>query len=172
MTIDTIPAALRAAASRFGDDEALVDGGERVTFTGLLEKSLEAARAFVATGVGPGDRVAIWAPNSATWITASFGVYLAGAVLVPLNTRYKGEEAGHVLRTSGASVLLTVTDFLDTDLLALLDGVAGLDHLRRRVVLSGPVPAGATGWQEFLAGGRGVGAVSYTHLTLPTNREV
>jgi len=83
MTIDTIPAALRAAASRFGDEEALVDGGERVTSAGLLERSLEAARAFVATGVGPGDRVAIWAPNSATWITASFGVYLAGAVLVP-----------------------------------------------------------------------------------------
>jgi len=150
---DTIPAVLRAAASRFGEDEALVDGGERVTFTALLARALEAARAFVAAGVRPGDRVAIWAPNSASWITASFGVYLAGAVLVPLNTRYRGEEAGHVLRTSGACVLLSVTDFLDTDLLALLDGVAGLEGLRQRVVLSGPVPAGATDWQEFLDGG-------------------
>jgi len=159
MTPDTIPAVLRAAAARFGDDEALVDGADRVTFSELLTRSLEAARAFVAAGVRPGDRVAIWAPNSATWITASFGVYLAGAVLVPLNTRYKGEEAGHVLRTSGACVLLTVTDFLDTDLLALLDCVAGLEGLRQRVVLSGPVPAGATGWHEFLAGGRELGDV-------------
>jgi len=106
--------------------------------------------------VAPGDRVALWAPNSAAWVVASFGVYLSGAVLVPLNTRYKGEEAGHVLRTSGARILLTVTDFLDTDHLGMLAGVAGLDGLERRVVLSGPAPAGAEEWTAFLAAGEGV----------------
>ena len=98
------------------------------------------ARALAATGVEPGDRVALWAPNSARWIAASFGVYAAGAVLVPFNTRYRGEEAGHILRTSGARLLLTVTDFLDTDYVELLDGVAGLDALEERIVLSGVTP--------------------------------
>jgi acyl-CoA synthetase (AMP-forming)/AMP-acid ligase II len=152
---ETIPATLRFAAERFASDEAVVDGSRRVTFAELAAQAGEAAAAFVHAGVHPGDRVAIWAPNSAPWIVASFGVYLAGAVLVPLNTRYKGEEAGHVLRTSGAKALLTVTDFLESDYLSLLDGVAGLDALELRIVLSGPVPDGAWGWDAFVASGSG-----------------
>ena len=70
------------------------------------------ARALMASGVRPGDRVALWSPNSARWIAASFGVYLAGAVLVPVNTRFKGTEAAHVLRRSGARILLGSTDML------------------------------------------------------------
>jgi len=147
----TIPSALRDAARRFGADEAVVDGHERITFAELAERAEAAAAALVRAGVGPGDRVAIWAPNSARWVVASFGVYLAGGVLVPLNTRYQGEEAAHVLRTSGATLLLTVTDFLDRDFLGMLDGVSGLANLRR-VVLSGPVPARASSWASVLEG--------------------
>ena len=149
----TIPSALQAAAARFGADVAVVDGGERLSFADLAGRAGDAAKAFVAAGVAPGDRVAIWAPNSTAWIVASFGVYLAGGVLVPLNTRYKGEEAGHVLRTSGAALLVTVTDFLEADYLAMLDGVEGLDAIRQRVVLSGPAPTDAIAWERFMAGG-------------------
>jgi acyl-CoA synthetase (AMP-forming)/AMP-acid ligase II len=154
----TIPAALRTAAARFGAEVAVVDGDERLSFAELADRAEQAARAFAAAGVAPGDRVAMWAPNSAAWIVASFGVYMAGGVLVPLNTRYKGEEAGHVLRTSGAAILVTVTDFLDADYLTMLDGVEGLDGIRLRIVLSGPSPAGAIGWEEFKAGGAAVPA--------------
>ena len=59
----------------------------------------------MGSGIEPGDRVALWAPNSAEWVITSFAVYAVGAVLVPLNTRYRGEEAGHVLRTSRAAAL-------------------------------------------------------------------
>ena len=155
---DTIPAALRDAAVRFASDDAIVDAGTRHTFAELDALAERAARGFVAAGVAAGDRVAVWAPNSAAWIVASFGVYLAGGVLVPLNTRYKGEEAGHVLRTSGAKVLLTVTDFLDSDYLGMLEGVAGLDVIERTIVLSGPVPRGASGWDDFLNSGEAVDA--------------
>ena len=88
----TIPVALRAAATRFAAHEAVVDAGARLTFATLASDAEDVARALVAAGVQPGDRVAIWAPNSSRWIVASFGVYLAGAVLVPLNTRYKGKR--------------------------------------------------------------------------------
>ena len=154
----TIPAALRGAAERFGSDVAVVEGDERLSFAELAGRAEDAARAFVAAGVAPGDRVALWAPNSAAWIVASFGVYMAGGVLVPLNTRYKGEEAGHVLRTSGAAILVTVTDFLDADYLTMLEGVEGLDGIRHRVVLSGPSRAGAIGWDQFRTGGAAVPA--------------
>jgi HIP---CoA ligase len=149
----TVGSALRLAAARFGPGDAIVDHDQRLSFAELDARADAAAKAFIAGGVGPGDRVAIWAPNSVTWIVASFGVYRAGAVLVPLNTRYKGAEAGHVLRTSQARYLLTVTDFLDGDYLAMLDGVEGLEGLETKLVLSGPVPNGAGGWDEFVAAG-------------------
>src|SRR6266545_3925624 len=106
----TIPEALISAAAHWPDHEAVVGPDERWTYADLLARSEEVGRALVASGIEPGDRVALWAPNSQAWIAASFGAYLAGAVLVPLNSRYKGPEAEHVLRTSGASMLITVTD--------------------------------------------------------------
>jgi len=149
----TIPDAVVLAAQRFGDDEALVDGPTRLTFASLAAAVDRFARALVASGVHPGDRVAIWAPNGAPWVVAGLGVYAAGAVLVPVNTRYKGEEAGHVLRTSRARLLLTVTDFLGHDVLGQLTGVSGLDDLEETVVLEGPVPARHPSWEEFVARG-------------------
>jgi HIP---CoA ligase len=146
----TICAALDEAARRFGGHEAVVDEATRLTFTQLREQADRAARALAASGVEPGDRVALWAPNSAAWAVASFGAYAAGAVLVPLNTRFRGEEAGYVLRTSGARVLLTVTDFLGTDYVDLLRGVEGLDDLREIVVLEGEAPDGTTAWTAML----------------------
>jgi HIP---CoA ligase len=152
----TIPEALDEAAERFGSLEAVVDGDVRLTFADLKAEADRIAKALIGSGIRPGDRVAVWAPNSARWVAASFGAYAAGAVLVPFNTRYRGEEAGHILRTAGARLLLTVTDFLDTDYVALLDGVEGLDALEERVVLSGSVPDGATSWDDLLARAEGV----------------
>ena len=61
-------------------------------------------RALIAAGIEPGDRVAVWAPNSLEWIVAALGVTTAGGVLVPVNTRFKGAEAAYVLARSGARV--------------------------------------------------------------------
>lgn len=147
----TVPAALEHAADAFGDHEAVVEGSVRWTFTQLQAEALRVARALRASRVGPGDRVALWAPNSARWIAASFGVYAAGAVLVPVNTRFKGNEAAHVVGRSGATLLLASTDAVGTDLLGLLDGAAALPLLREAVVLEGPTRPGAVVWDDFLA---------------------
>jgi HIP---CoA ligase len=152
MTLDippTVPAAVRRAARRWPDDEAVVDGGQRVSWAGLAERMTLAARAYAASGVRPGDRVALWAPNCLDWIVAALGVYAAGAVLVPVNTRFKGAETAHVLRTAGARLLLTVTDFIGADYLGMLAGEADLLTALEIVVLSGP-PGDATGWEAFL----------------------
>jgi acyl-CoA synthetase (AMP-forming)/AMP-acid ligase II len=109
----------------------------------------QAARAFTASGVAPGDRVALWAPNSLDWIVASLGVYAAGAVLVPVNTRFKGAEAAHVLRTAGVRLLLTVTGFLAADYIGMLDADPQLRDTLDLVVLCGP-PGAATPWAAFL----------------------
>jgi HIP---CoA ligase len=120
-----------------------------VTWAGLADRMTRAARAYAASGVRPGDRVALWAPNSLDWIVASLGVYAAGGVLVPVNTRFKGAEAAHVLRTAGARLLVTVTDFPGADYLGMLAGEPDLMKTLEVVVLSGP-PGDATSWTRFL----------------------
>jgi acyl-CoA synthetase (AMP-forming)/AMP-acid ligase II len=147
----TITAALERAASLFEHDEAVVDGETRWTFGELLAESTRIARALVASDVAPGDRVALWSPNSARWLAASFGVYLAGGVLVPINTRFKGAEAAHVLRRSGARLLFASTDTLGTDLVAMLRTEVELPALRETVVTDGPDRPDATPWDSFIA---------------------
>ena len=94
---ETIPEMVLSTADRFGDAEAIVDGDLRLTFTELTGRVRTAAGAYKEAGVKKGDRVAIWAPNSAEWIIAAFGLLTAGGVLVPVNTRFKHEEAGDIV---------------------------------------------------------------------------
>ncbi len=140
----TIPALVADAAARFGSAEAVVDrngpGGTvtRVSFDQLAEDVAAASRAVVASGVERGDRIGIWAPNCFEWMVAALGAVGAGAVLVPLNTRFKGEEAAFVLRASGARLLFTVEGFLGTDYPRMLADAGGrreLPGLERVVVL-------------------------------------
>lgn len=149
----TIGRLVMASAERFPEVEALVDGDLRLTFPQLRDAVVEAARAHIAAGVGPGDRVAIWAPNIAEWVISGLGAVTAGAVLVPLNTRYKGTEAADIIRRSGASVLLCVNGFLGNDYVGMLDG-QDLDC--RVVVLRGESPAGTVAWSEYVAAGSSV----------------
>jgi acyl-CoA synthetase (AMP-forming)/AMP-acid ligase II len=169
--VRTIPDALAGAVEQFGDDEALVDGSVRLSFRELASEVDLMAGALVASGVQKGDRVALWAPNGSDWVITSFAVYAVGAVLVPLNTRYRGEEAGHVLRTSRARVLFAVTDLLGVDLVALLTGIPGLDGLAEIVVLGGPVPAGCTSVGEFRARATGTDRGEIARRTASLNEE-
>ena len=95
------------------------------------------ARSLIAAGVEPGDRVALWAPNSVHWVTASFGVSMSGAALVPLNTRFKSDEAAYVVRSAGARVLLTVRDFLGEDFVAIAEAWDDVPSLERVVDIGG-----------------------------------
>ncbi|MCG5434254.1 FadD3 family acyl-CoA ligase [Mycobacterium sp. MYCO198283] len=103
---------VRSAADRFGDAEAVVDGPLRLTFTELAGRIRRAAGAFHELGIAKGDRVAIWAPNSVHWIVAAFGLLTAGGVVVPVNTRFKAEEAADIVVRSGAKAVLVVQGFL------------------------------------------------------------
>ncbi|ORW90995.1 FadD3 family acyl-CoA ligase [Mycolicibacter terrae] len=107
-----------SVGDRFGDAEAIADGPLRLTFAQLADRVRCAAGAFAAAGIEKGDRAAIWAPNSAEWIIAAFGLLTAGGVLVPVNTRFKAGEAGDVIRRSGARLVLAEKGFLGLDFTA------------------------------------------------------
>jgi len=163
----SIPGLVSDAAERFGPAEAVVDvtAKVRLSFAQLERAALDVTRAVIAAGIHAGDRVAIWAPNTAEWVVAALGLVGAGVVLVPLNTRFKGPEAAYVLRTSRARALLTVRGFLGLDYPALLEG-EDLPDLERIVLLrddvgtlSEPTKSDEVpifGWHEFLEGAEGV----------------
>ncbi|MER5889568.1 FadD3 family acyl-CoA ligase [Streptomyces sp. NPDC001941] len=155
----TIPRLVRAAAERHGEREAVVDGRTRISYAELGERVERAAAACLGAGVEPGDRVAVWAPNTLDWIVSALGAVTAGAVLVPLNTRFKGSEAAYVLRRSRARLLFVTGTFLGTSYVASLRRAeAELPDLEQVVVLADSAPEEYRTWKDFLAGGDAVGA--------------
>ncbi len=166
----SIAGLVRAAAAQYADREAVVDGRARISYTQLGERVERAAAACIAAGVEPGDRVAVWAPNTLEWIVSALGAVSAGAVLVPLNTRFKGAEAAYVLERSRARLLFVTGTFLGTSYVASLRRAAaegpgggplpGLPHLEQVVVLSDDAPDSFRTWKDFLTGGDGVPAAA------------
>ncbi len=154
---ETIPELIDDAASSFGDREAMVDGDVRWNFSEFRTEIHLAARALMASGVAAGDRVALWAPNICEWAAAALGVHVAGGVAVPINTRFKGREASYVLENSGARMLFCVTDFLDTDYVALLEQAEVPASLAEIVVMRGDCPTGTTSYNDFMARAAAVG---------------
>src|SRR3954452_8083094 len=151
-TAMTIPATLASAAERFGSQRAVTDGDTALTYAELRDAARIFGAALVEAGIEPGDRVSIWAPNGVRWIVALLGLSSAGAALVPVNTRFKGAEAAVVLGRSRAKALVTVTDFLGTDYVAMLrEADEELPALETIVVADGPAPAGTVGWDAFVA---------------------
>jgi acyl-CoA synthetase (AMP-forming)/AMP-acid ligase II len=150
----TIPRLVQAAAESFAERPAVEENGVATSFRELWETGLDATRAFCAAGIERGDRIAIWAPNMREWIVAAIGLQCAGAVLVPLNTRLKGAEAGYILRKSGARILLTLGEFLGVNYVEALSDEE-LPQLETIVVLRGAADGAAT-WSDFLATGTGV----------------
>ncbi len=153
----TVPQLVQAAAEAYADRNAIEDGDVHLTFAALADAALRATRAFIASGINKGDRVAIWAPNVHEWIVAAVGLQSAGAVLVPLNTRFKANEAGYILRKSGARMIFTVAEFLDTRYPDLVRNAGELPALEQMVCLRGN-DDGAITWAEFLTRGDQVSA--------------
>ncbi|HYW02357.1 MAG TPA: AMP-binding protein [Gammaproteobacteria bacterium] len=95
---------LRNTVERLPEAEAVVEiGGERLSYHQLWERAARVAGGLKAEGIGRGDRVAIRLPNGMDWVLAYFGTLLAGAVSVPVNTRFTDQEADYVINDSGAS---------------------------------------------------------------------
>jgi len=94
---------LRHTVERQPNAEALVEiGANRVTYAQLWDQAARLAGGLRAQGIAHGDRVAIRLPNGLDWCIAFFGIQLAGAIAVPVNTRFSEPEIDYVLHDSGA----------------------------------------------------------------------
>jgi len=151
-TASTFPMLVCEAARKYPSREALVDDDQRLTYEQLERAMLASAAAAAAAGIGPGDRVAVWGPNSVGWVVAALGVQARGAAIVPMTTRFRGEEAAFVLRASGAKLLFTVRGFLGQDLPDLLRAAAPEFADLSVVLLDGEPADGDRSWLDYLAG--------------------
>ncbi|GAW48162.1 MULTISPECIES: FadD3 family acyl-CoA ligase [unclassified Nocardioides] len=123
---DTLPGLLRDAAERFGDHPAYVEGGRTVSYAELLELVEKTSERYVVNGACCGDRVVIWGPNSIDWAVAALAVSYAGAVLVPVNSRYVGAEVADVVERTDAKMVVVHDGFLGRDQVQELSN-AGVD---------------------------------------------
>ncbi|MGC6472048.1 MAG: FadD3 family acyl-CoA ligase [Parvibaculales bacterium] len=130
----TIPQTLVDTAAAAPEALALIDDGWHLSYQDLLAQVLKTAGALKKHGLGHGDRFAIWAPNCAEWVITALAGQSLGAVMVTLNTRYKGAEAADIIRRSKCKILLTVNGFLGVDYPALLAG-EDLPELKHTIII-------------------------------------
>ena len=137
----TVGGILREAARRRGDATALVEVDERGenrrrwTFAKLLADSEELATAL-ASRYAPGERVAVWAPNTPEWVLMEFACGFAGLILVTVNPSYQAAELRYVLEQSGASALFMVAGHRGNPMTEIAAAATeGLDKIREVVDL-------------------------------------
>src|SRR5260221_754910 len=151
---------MRAAAGTFGDAAAVAEpGGPVLSYRDLHDRVRDTARALIASGIEPGDRLAIWTPSTHHWVLAGLGALYAGAPLLPVTTPLTGPEALDVMSRSHARALLVADQFLGANRHALVaEAAARAGALLPGLVVRIPVEvdqrAASTGpwlgWGEFL----------------------
>ena len=148
----TTPSVLDRMACDLADHDALIDGDRRFTFAELRDEVRRTAAVIAGSGVQPGNRVALWSPNTWHWVVACLAIHYAGAVVVPINTRYTAAEAADIIGRTEAPLLIAMGRFLGADRVAELDrgSLPALRHVVRIPVEAGGDDAGS--WDAFLAG--------------------
>jgi Acyl-CoA synthetases (AMP-forming)/AMP-acid ligases II len=143
---ETVGANLRRTVERFGDRDALVVRSQRyrATYRELWDQTTTLARALLASGVQPRDRVGIWSPNRFEWVITQFATARIGGILVNINPAYKTSELQYALTQSGVSLLIHAAAFRASDYSAMVREVCShCPALRETVVID-------TGWRDLL----------------------
>ncbi|MDS0476974.1 AMP-binding protein [Natrinema sp. 1APR25-10V2] len=110
---------------------AIVDPNRELTFGELAAETNAFAKALEELGVEPNERVALYLPNSVTFVVAYFGAMKYGAIPFPINMRFEGNEIQYVLEDAGAAVVVTSGEFEDT----MID--LDVDSLEHSIVANG-----------------------------------
>lgn len=159
----TLGGALRAAASRWPDREAIVGisaaGHEEIrwTYARLLERAERLARGLLEQGYEPGDRLAIWGPNYAEWVLLEYALALAGMTVVTVNPLYKEAELAFALESSGVRAVFHAEQA----------GGQRLEEIVRRV---SPGVSSLKGIHSFTGGLGAIEAGSASRAALPEVR--
>lgn len=113
----TLPAVLAGAPA---GDVAVECDGNVITYGVLDDQSARVATGLRRLGVEPGDRVAIWLPNTDAWVVCFFACARIGAIAVAVNTRFRSSELADVLGRSGAKLLVLWPGFKQIDFAGII----------------------------------------------------
>jgi crotonobetaine/carnitine-CoA ligase len=152
----TIPSVLDAQAAERPDQVLLHVDGTDVTYDAMRRRSTAAAEGLRRLGVGPGERVAIVMETSPEWVVLWFALSRLGAVVVPVNTAYRGEFLAHQLRDSGTVAVATTPALVDR-----VAAVAAEVPTLRAVLLGAPRAGTADGAGPPHGGAPGDGGVAW-----------
>ncbi len=141
---------LERAARVFAQRPAVVDGDLQYSYGEFWQRAQRLAGVLAEHGVQPGDRVAVLCPNTHVLLEAHYGVPLAGAVLVAVNTRLSASEIGYILDHSGVTVAIVDAEYRPVLSDALRAGTG-----RPTVILAGDCgPGQDAGYELLLADAR------------------
>ncbi len=166
----TLGSLLDDAARRYGNLEALVYNEQRWTFSEWKVATDRVAKGLIALGVKPGERVALWMTNRPEWLFLMFAIAKVGAAIVPLNTRYRTDDAAYTIAQSRSATLIALDRSGPVDYLSMLaDAMPDLDrgtegalrlasfpNLQRVIFLGDKTLPNTTSWDALLVAGEGI----------------
>jgi fatty-acyl-CoA synthase len=120
---ETIGENLQRTVAAHPDREAIVScqQGIRLSYAELDAQVDELARALMASGLEPGDRVGIWSPNRVEWALAQYATAKAGIILVNINPAYRVHELRYALSQSGCRMLIAAAQTKTSDYVAMTE---------------------------------------------------
>ena len=150
----TLSQVLRETAERFPSRPAILDpSGRSLTYEKLDAEVSRLARGLLDQGVEKGDKVGLWMPNIPEWVVAYYAIARVGAVVVPMNTRYKTHEVEYILRDSEATTLFAVDAFARIDYLEMIAGIQPKLPNLKRVVIVGAAGETGTPYEDVVQSG-------------------
>lgn len=155
-------------ARQMGSKTGLSFNGRKYTFAEMADHVDRAARALMSLGIQQGDHVAVWLNNSPDWLFLQYAISKIGAIIVPLNTRFRSHDIDYVLRQSDSKLLITHDVSGPIDYLALLNEAVkmpgnGTDikdpdfpSLEKVVILSDTKHPGTILWRDAKEAGKSI----------------
>ncbi|HCP32183.1 TPA: AMP-binding protein [Candidatus Acetothermia bacterium] len=129
----TLSQVLSETTRAFPRRNAIIDQGYKISYQELNERVNQLARGLIELGVQKGEKVGLWMPNVPKWVIAYFAIARIGAVVVPMNTRYKSHEVHYILQNSEATTLFMADTFVGIDYRKMIgevrENLPGLKHI-------------------------------------------
>jgi fatty-acyl-CoA synthase len=166
----TIGQLVDRAADAWGDRKALYFEGRRWSFAEFRQETDRVAKGLIAAGVAPGEHVCLWLGNRPEYLFIFFAVARVGAVLVPINARFRTQDMAYIVKQSDATTLMSAERSGPVDYISMIEELlpglrgqpageladAALPCLRRVVVLGDVTCSAATSWNNFLRAGEAI----------------